>query len=309
MKRTITILFAAVLTVSFMFSGCGSDSEESEEALAVSGKLNEIVSEDTDTGVVFASDGGSELEKEIESKLSVQLMSVNEYTRPGDILDSVNDIVVHYVANPGTTAQENADYFTSLSESGETYASCHFIIGLDGEIIQLVPLGEISYCSNDRNDDTIAIECCHPDDTGVYTDATYESLVQLCAWLLQEYDLSYENVIRHYDVTGKLCPIAFVTDSDYWFGFKADVAVMLGLSVTADEIAANSDDTFETVDTENEEETTDRTHFENGREAKGGRSENGDPLDKQGVFKDEEETFGEDGPDIDMQTNLENEPR
>ena len=126
---------------------------------------------------------------------------------------------------------------------------------------------------------------------------------------MQEYDLSYENVIRHYDVTGKLCPIAFVTDSDYWFGFKADVAAMLGLSVTADEIAANSDDTFETVDTENEEETTDRTHFENGRESKDGRAKNGETLDKQGAFKDEEETFGEDGPDIDMQTNLENEPR
>jgi len=54
----------------------------------------------------------------------------------------------------------------NLAQTHETKASSHFIIGIDGKIIQCVPLDEISYCSNHRNIDTIAIECCHPDDSG-----------------------------------------------------------------------------------------------------------------------------------------------
>ena len=48
------------------------------------------------------------------------LLSVNEYSRPGDPLEEVKGIVVHYTANPGTTARQNRDYFEGLGLSGET---------------------------------------------------------------------------------------------------------------------------------------------------------------------------------------------
>ncbi len=38
---------------------------------------------------------------------SVELLDYNEYSRPGTALEKVNGIVVHYTANPGTTAQQN----------------------------------------------------------------------------------------------------------------------------------------------------------------------------------------------------------
>ena len=91
-----------------------------------------------------------------------------------------------------------------------THASSHFVIGLEGEIVQCIPCDEIAYASNDRNSDTIAIECCIPDDTGKFNDQTYQSLVQLVTWLMGRYDLGVEDVIRHYDVTGKNCPKYFV---------------------------------------------------------------------------------------------------
>ena len=76
-------------------------------------------------------------------------------------------IVIHYVGNPGTTAKANRNYFESLSSGEtETYASSHFIVGLEGEVIQCIPLTEIAYASNIRNEDTVAIEVCHPDETG-----------------------------------------------------------------------------------------------------------------------------------------------
>ena len=155
--------------------------------------------------------------------VTVELLPVNPYSRPGIPLEQVNGIVIHYVGNPGTTAAQNHSYFENLAQTGETYASSHFLVGLDGEVIQNVPLDEIAYCSNQRNEDTISIECCHPDDSGAFNQATYDSLVRLTRWLMEAYDLDTDQVIRHYDVTGKICPKSFVEDPEEWEQFLKDL--------------------------------------------------------------------------------------
>lgn len=151
------------------------------------------------------------------------LLPVNEYSRPGAYLDDVAGIVIHYTANPGTTAEQNRNYFAGLSDSGETYVSSHFIIGIDGTIIQCVPMSEVAYASNDRNGDTISIECCHEDESGRFTEETYDSLVKLVAWISDTYMISTKDIIRHYDVTGKICPKYFVDHEDSWEKFLRDV--------------------------------------------------------------------------------------
>ncbi len=148
---------------------------------------------------------------------------INDYSRPGKKTDDIVGIVVHYVANPGTTAEANRNYFAGLATSGATYASSNFIIGPDGKIIECVPLGEVAYCSNNRNSDTVSIECCHPDESGKFTAETYESLVKLCRWLCDVYGIEEGGVIRHYDVTGKMCPLYFVEHEDEWLGFLSEV--------------------------------------------------------------------------------------
>ena len=156
--------------------------------------------------------------------VDVQLIDVNEYSRPGDKLEEVRGIVVHYVANPGTSAAANRSYFAGLAQSGATYASSNFIIGLEGEVIQCVPADEIAYASNSRNKDTLSIENCHPDETGKFTDATYASLVRLCADICEQFKLDpLTDIIRHHDVTGKLCPKYFVEHEDEWQKFLSDV--------------------------------------------------------------------------------------
>lgn len=167
----------------------------------------------------------------------VELLDYNEYSRPGTELPVVNGIVVHYTANPGTTAEQNRNYFQGLKDSGETYASSHFIIGMEGEIVQCIPCQEIAYASNDRNSDTISIECCIPDETGKFTDATYQSLVHLTTWLMGRYDLTTDDVIRHYDVTGKACPKYYVEHESEWLQFKADLLTYIevnGIAKTAE---------------------------------------------------------------------------
>ena len=156
-------------------------------------------------------------------KYREQLLPVNEYSRPGTTLAEVKWIVIHYTGNTGKNAQQNYSYFEGLAESGQTYASSHFIVGLGGEIIQCVPLDEIAYASNERNVDTISIECCIDNEEGHFNEKTYDSLVHLTAWLMGEYDVPVKDVIRHYDVTGKNCPKYFVEHKSAWEDFKLDL--------------------------------------------------------------------------------------
>lgn len=156
-------------------------------------------------------------------EIDVQLLTMNEFSRPGIPTEKINGIVIHYLANPMTSAQDNHDFFESLKDVQSDYLSSNFIIGLEGEIIQCVPTNEVAYASNNRNNDTISIENCHPDETGVFYDDTYDSLVKLTAYLCGKYSLDTSQIIRHYDVTGKNCPKDFVENEDKWEQFKTDV--------------------------------------------------------------------------------------
>lgn len=160
-------------------------------------------------------------------EIDVELLTVNPYSRPGKETKKITGIVVHYTANPGATAMSNRNYFEGLKDSHATKTSSNFIVGLDGEIIQCVPTWEVAYASNERNIDTVSIECCHPDESGKFNDATYRSMVQLCAWLCLKFDLDENDVIRHYDVTGKNCPKYFVEDEKAWGQFREDIGKVL----------------------------------------------------------------------------------
>lgn len=151
------------------------------------------------------------------------LLPLNAYSRPGEALPEISGVVIHYVGNPGTSAQANRNYFAGLARTGETSASSHFIVGLEGEILQCVPLSEISYCSNTRNYDTIAIEVCHADDTGQFSPDTLASVERLTAWLCVQFDLDTDQVIRHYDVSGKICPKYYVEHQEAWTDLLAGV--------------------------------------------------------------------------------------
>lgn len=163
--------------------------------------------------------------------LAVDLLTVNEYSRPGEELPEVKSIFIHYTANAGTTAQQNRSYFESLSESHERSASAHFVIGYDGVIVQCIPTKEIAYAVKGRNYDSISIECCYLEENGKFEEETYRSLIGLTAWLLHKYELRPENVLRHYDEGGKNCPKYYVEHEEAWDRFLADLESYM-ISVT-----------------------------------------------------------------------------
>ena len=128
-------------------------------------------------------------------------------------------IVMHYTGSEGTAANTVA-YFNG----GNRNASADFFVGLQGEIYQYNPdiLNQYSWhCGGGRqsskggsyfgkctNRNSIGIEMCTTKASGAWAfkEATLNSAAQLVKWLMQEYDIPVEHVIRHYDVTGKNCP-------------------------------------------------------------------------------------------------------
>ena len=159
--------------------------------------------------------------------IDVELLTPNSYSRPQISIEQVNYIAIHYTANPGSTAVSNRNYFENLATTQDNKVSSHFVVGLEGEVVQCIPTSEISYATNSRNVDTISIECCHPDETGQFNTATYDSAVKLTAWLCTRFGLTSDQVIRHYDVTGKDCPKYYVENPDAWIQMKSDIAAQI----------------------------------------------------------------------------------
>lgn len=184
-------------------------------------------------------------------KVQKQLLTPNKYSRPQIPLSKVTKIAVHYVGGAGSSAQSTRDYFESLKDQipdptgkwwvnkdgsyrtfkgekvGIRYVSSHFVVGLLGEVIQCIPLEEMSYCTNQANGYSISIETCHPLADGKFNSVTERSLIELTAELCRKFGLTEKDVIRHYDVTGKLCPLYYVNHPEAWENFRAEVKKLL----------------------------------------------------------------------------------
>lgn len=157
-------------------------------------------------------------------------LEINEYSRPGTRLDRINSIFVHYTANPGTSAAQNRSYFANLAETHERSASAHLIIGYDGELIQCIPFDEQAYAVMTRNEDSISIECCYLSEDGSFTRETYDTLIHTLAWLLKEYNLTTDDILRHYDCGGKKCPLYYTENEGEWEQLRQDVAAYMAIT-------------------------------------------------------------------------------
>lgn len=162
-------------------------------------------------------------------------LTPNPYSRPCTKRSHTSKIAVHYVGNAGTTEEANRNYFENLKTTHATYVSSNYIIGLTGKILCCVPDEEVAYCTNQANAYSVSIEVCHPKSDGVFSNATYVSLCELCAYLLKKYKLTTDDLIRHYDVTGKQCPLHWVPTkyqsealaTARWNTFKRDVQTIM----------------------------------------------------------------------------------
>lgn len=125
-------------------------------------------------------------------------------------------LVVHYTAGDGDTAQNNGDYFAREPVG----ASAHWFVD-EKEAVLSVPEDRIAWhCGAEhyrhgecRNSNSVAVELCsRKNAAGEYEIPLriLENGGELVRKLMKKYGIPKENVLRHYDVTGKKCPAPLV---------------------------------------------------------------------------------------------------
>ncbi len=138
-------------------------------------------------------------------------------------------IVIHYVGAV-SSAKANADYFYDKDRQ----ASAHYFVD-EKEIWQIVDDSNIAwhcgankYYNDCRNGNSIGIEmCCKKDEDGkLYIDnQTIQNTIELVQMLMKQYGIDIEHVVRHYDVTHKVCPASFVENESLWVDFKRRISM------------------------------------------------------------------------------------
>jgi N-acetylmuramoyl-L-alanine amidase len=169
------------------------------------------------TGTSAAASKVCENDLKLKQELGIEtfMLTKNEYSRPCNSLKSVKKIVLHYAADSGKTAADVRNYYESLKDgTTKTYDSCHFIVGLSGEIVQCIPTDECALASGKYNDQAISITFCHLEPDGYPSDATYTSLSNLVISLCKTYNLTQDDIIRHYDIDESSCCPKYFVDSD-----------------------------------------------------------------------------------------------
>ncbi|MED4783815.1 N-acetylmuramoyl-L-alanine amidase [Brevibacillus choshinensis] len=175
-----------------------------------------------------------------------EMLLNNKTARPG-IKITPKALVIHWTANEGKGADAvaNRNYFNNPT----TEASAHYIVD-DKQIVRCLPETEMGYhvgaksykpealqlLSGYPNNCTIGIEMCVNADGNF--QAMYQKTVELAADILKRYDWGIQNLWRHFDITGKICPAFFVSDAfslrlfgrtaaEAWEKFKSDVHSLL----------------------------------------------------------------------------------
>lgn len=170
-----------------------------------------------------------------------RMISSYNYT-PGST-SRIKYIVIHYVGALGG-AKANCEYYGG----GNRGASAHYYVDFDGSVWQSVEdkniawhCGASSYVHPEcRNANSLGIEMCvrkrdtshlnASDKDWYFEDATVKAAAQLVKMLMEKYGVEADHVIRHHDVTGKICPNPFVynTGSHTWTEFKQLIGASSG---------------------------------------------------------------------------------
>ena len=140
----------------------------------------------------------------------------------------VRYIVMHYTANNGDTARNNCDYYHRV---GGLQASAHYFVDEHGAMQSVRECDTAWHCGaraywhpECRNGNSIGIEMCsrkRADGSYYILPETVANAAALAREIMQRYGIDTEHVLRHYDVTGKRCPMPWVDDPAQWTAFLA----------------------------------------------------------------------------------------
>ena len=139
----------------------------------------------------------------------------------------IDAIIIH------DTGSMNIDGTIQWFEAVESKVSAHYVVGLDGKVVQCVPDSEVAWHAGisslhgriNVNDFSIGIELVN-DGVHDYTDDQMGALIELCARLCLEYEIPLNRIVGHRDVAPgrKIDP----GDKFPWLLFLLGVAGRIG---------------------------------------------------------------------------------
>ena len=174
------------------------------------------------------------------------LLTPNRWSRPQRPLEEVRAIAMHWVENPGMSAQHTWNWFELRKNGQHGWGSTHFIIDA-ATTIWCLPLDEMGYHVGPQSKATdwakehlapyansfcLGIELCHPTADGHFEEPTLWQAASLCAELCGRYQLDpIADIIRHYDVTGKRCPKHWVDCPEDFGRFRLRVVEIMSIGI------------------------------------------------------------------------------
>lgn len=128
---------------------------------------------------------------------------------------AIDGMAVHYTATTAS-AHNNLVYFSRPGAQ----ASAHLFVDKDGTISQSVRFEDTAWAVGNfaENQRTVSVEVVSAGED--FTESQIAALAEIYAYLRATYGIT--RVIRHYDVTGKLCPAPYV-DAGKWAALRAAI--------------------------------------------------------------------------------------
>lgn len=182
---------------------------------------------------------------------------INPFSRLGEIRDETKIIDVHWTGWAWAHAAiQIRDAFAELARQNpkdqkpDRFAGSNYAVGIEGEIVELIPHDEMSFtaganeytefikeklgeswCTNQgRNGNpnwcSVSIEICVDNWEGRFTKNAVNATAGLCRWLADKYELDRDDIVRHYDITHKICPREWVEDEHKWRNFLQRVEAL-----------------------------------------------------------------------------------
>jgi N-acetylmuramoyl-L-alanine amidase len=151
----------------------------------------------------------------LKINIIIDHIPVDNYRRKG-LKMKPTYITIHSTANTNSYAKGERKWL--ISKSNTRQASWHYCVD-EKEIIEAIPANEVAFHSGNEtgNYNSISIEMCESGNRKKVINNT----IELTKKLSKKYNISIDNIVRHYDWSKKNCPrILNYNNWQGWIDFK-----------------------------------------------------------------------------------------
>ena len=140
-------------------------------------------------------------------------LSRSNNTRRMEKIESIEYIVITSSRYNGFSALKNRNIIEKIKYKEDKEISCHYIVDLSGNILNIIPEKEKAICTNNVDIDSKSISIMLTiNDIGEYTSIELMSLKKLLYKLMKKYNIEKENVLFEYDVNCSRRPSILVDE-------------------------------------------------------------------------------------------------